>query len=82
MGFRYRPLTSADWEGYDGRRFVHNGHVYVLLDAGLIGYLGLLSFLLGILFRGLKNWRRMPEPYIRGVVLAFSLTITFQDTTL
>jgi hypothetical protein len=74
LGARYRPLTSKDWAGFDGRPFVHNGHIYILLKTGIFGYLGLMVFLLGVLVRGLRYWRRIPDPYLRGIALAFALT--------
>jgi O-antigen ligase len=73
LGVSYRPLTSEDWPGYDGRRFIHNGHVYILLTTGVVGYGALLVFLLSILIRGLRNWRRIPDAYMRGRTLAFAL---------
>jgi O-antigen ligase len=74
LGASYRPLTPKDYENFDGRTFIHNGHVYILLKSGIFGYVGLLWFLLGVLVRGLRHWRRIPEPYTSGIVLAFALT--------
>lgn len=74
LGARYRPLTSRDFEDFDGRNFIHNGHVYIMLKIGVFGYLGLLIFLLGVVIRGLRNWRRIPNTYMSGIVLAFALT--------
>jgi O-antigen ligase len=74
LGARYRPLTLRDYETFDGRRFIHNGHVYILLKTGVFGYVGLLWFMLCVLVRGLRYWRHISEPYMRGIVLAFALT--------
>jgi O-antigen ligase len=74
LGARYRPWTERDHEKFDGRTFIHNGHLYVLLKSGIFGYLGLLWFMLCILVRGLKYWRLIPDPYMRSIVLAFALT--------
>jgi O-antigen ligase len=71
LGVSYRPLTAEDWPGYDGRRFIHNGHVYILLTTGIVG--SLLVFLLSVLIRGLRNWRHIPDSYMRGITLAFAL---------
>lgn len=73
LGARYRPLTAKDHEGFDGRDFIHNGHVYVLLKSGIIAYASLMAFLIIALSRGFKNWRRIPDCYMRAVMLAFSL---------
>jgi O-antigen ligase len=75
LGSRYRPLTSKDHEGFDGRSFIHNGHIYVLLKSGIVAYLGLLWFMLSVVMRGFRHWRRVPDPYMRGICLAFALTI-------
>jgi hypothetical protein len=74
LGSRYRPLTSKDHEGFDGRTFIHNGHMYVLLKSGIVAYIGLLWFMLSVVARGLRYWRQVPDPYMRGIVLAFALT--------
>jgi len=75
LGASYRPWTPGkDWEKFDGRTFIHNGHVWVMLKSGIFAYVGLLWFMLGFFVRGLKYWRRIPDPYMRGIVLAFALT--------
>jgi len=74
LGAKYRPLTSKDYEGFDGRGFIHNGHLYIMLKSGILAYVALLWFLLAVLIRGLSNWQRIPDPYIRGIVVAFALT--------
>ena len=74
LGARYRPLTLRDHKNFDGRSFIHNGHIFVLLKSGVFGYLGLLWFILGVFVRGLRRWRGISEPYLRGIVLAFALT--------
>jgi hypothetical protein len=79
-GAYYRPWTPGkDWVGkdnaeFDGRSWVHNGHVGILLKTGIFGYVGLMWFMVAVLVRGLRCWRRIPDPFIRGVVLAFALT--------
>jgi hypothetical protein len=74
LGARYRPFVPPrDYEGFDGRDFIHNGHVWVVLKAGLFAYIGLMYFSLGIVFRGLRRWRRMREAWMRGLVLGSAL---------
>jgi hypothetical protein len=86
LGAYYRPFTlGKDWgseemsdtdeeEPPDLRSWVHNGHVNILLKTGIFGYAGLMWFMINILARGFRYWRHMTDPYIRGVVLAITLT--------
>ena len=74
-GAEYRPFDSdLDWEGFQGQAYIHNGHMWIILQAGLLGYGWLL--LLSILFivRGLTHWRRAPNYFLGGIVLGFTLT--------
>ena len=47
MGARYRPWDSRlDYRGaggtdHDFRKHIHNGHLWILLQSGLLGYLSL-----------------------------------------
>jgi hypothetical protein len=73
LGTKYRPFVAGkDWVGTDGevhdlRRFIHNGHLSIIVKSGLVGYLSFLVFSLIALVRGFKFWRRNPdhnsEPY-------------------
>lgn len=75
LGARYRPfIPGVDWEEFDGRGYIHNGHLWILLKSGLLGYLCLLWLSLAFLLRGFKYWRRIPDPQMRGAVLGFTLT--------
>lgn len=81
MGARYRPWDPrADWKGpddsssFDGRAYIHNGHLWMLLKSGLLGYLCLVWLSFAFLLRGFKYWRRIPNPQMRGIVLGFTLT--------
>lgn len=74
LGAYYRPLTSKDHKDFDGRAFIHNGHLYVLLKAGGIAYLALIFFTISALVRGLKFWKLIEDGYMKGIVLAFALT--------
>lgn len=74
LGAYYRPLTSKDHKDFDGRAFIHNGHLYVLLKAGGIAYLALICFTILALVRGLRFWKLIEDSYMKGIVLAFALT--------
>lgn len=80
LGARYRPWDPRlDWKapdgsGFDGRAYIHNGHLWILLKSGLLGYLCLLWLSLAFLVRGFEYWRRIPDRQMRGAVLGFTLT--------
>ena len=80
LGARYRPWDprldskGSDGSGFDGRAYTHNGHVWILLKSGLLGYLCLVWLSLAFLIRGFKYWRRIPNSQMRGIVLGFTLT--------
>ncbi|HEX7555157.1 MAG TPA: O-antigen ligase family protein, partial [Leptolinea sp.] len=79
MGFTYRPFDNKMDQtyplsgGFDFRQFIHNGHFWIMLQSGLIGY-GIFMWLsLSFLVRGFKYWRSITEDRYRGVVLGFTL---------
>jgi O-antigen ligase len=79
MGAKYRPLDfridlrDPSLRSFDFRGFIHNGHLRILLQSGLIGYLCLIWLSLGFLIRGFRHWRSITNDRMRGVVLGFTL---------
>jgi O-antigen ligase len=76
MGARYRPWDSrldSKTDTYDFRRHIHNGHLWILLQSGLLGYLSLMWLSVVFLMRGFRYWRSIPDDRMRGVVLGFTL---------
>jgi O-antigen ligase len=79
MGARYRPLDfridqrNPSRRTFDFRGFIHNGHLWILLQSGLIGYLSLMWLSLAFLIRGFRYWRSIANDRMRGVVLGFTL---------
>ena len=76
MGFTYRPWDRRlDILGnpFDFRKFIHNGHLWILLQSGLLGYLAFMWLSLTFLMRGFKYWRSIADHRMRAVVLGFSL---------
>jgi len=77
MGFTYRPwdrrLDGANRarSDYDFRKHIHNSHLWILLQSGLLGYLSFIWLSLAFLTRGLKYWRKVAEIRFRGVVFGF-----------
>ncbi len=79
MGFTYRPYDRRMDESYsvagglDFRKFIHNGHYWIMLQSGLIGYLCFMWLSLAFIIRGFKYWRSITEGRFKGVVLGFTL---------
>jgi O-antigen ligase len=75
MGAMYRPLVQGrDHEYYDGRTYIHNGHVWIILKSGILGYLSWLYLSLAFLYRGFKYWQLINEPWMKAIVLGFTLS--------
>lgn len=79
MGAKFRPrdprLDQRDpnRRSFDLRGFIHNGHLWILLQSGLIGYLSLMWLSVTFLIRGFRYWRSIASNGMRGVVLGFTL---------
>lgn len=75
LGAAYRPLVrDRDREGFDGRTFIHNGHIAIMTKTGLLGYLCYLWFAVVFLYRGFRNWRSVPDPLLRKIVIGCMLS--------
>ncbi|MGD8457116.1 MAG: O-antigen ligase family protein [Anaerolineales bacterium] len=76
LGAEYRPwIPPNDWEGFDGRKYIHNGNVWVLVKGGVLTYLPLLWLVILGIYRGFKYWRSVPESWKRLLVLGFTLSL-------
>jgi O-antigen ligase len=79
IGFAYRPWDARlDWRSAGGsvqdfRNHIHNGHLWILLQSGLLGYLSLIWLSFVFLMRGFRYWRSIVDDRLRGVVLGFTL---------
>lgn len=76
MSARYRPfepLLDSDTSGYDFRRHIHNGYLWILMDTGLIGFLAFMWLSITFVRRGLRNWRSIANDRMRGIALGFTL---------
>lgn len=76
LGARYRDWDlRLDWPGVvDLRDYIHNGHVWVILKTGFLGYFGLVWLSVLFLYRGFKHWRNIPNSHYRGAVLGVTIT--------
>jgi O-antigen ligase len=78
LGAAYRPMDPRldNYTGeYPGIRTntIHNSHLGILLQSGLLGYLSLMWLSLAFLLRGFRNWRKIPNARMRAVVLGITL---------
>ena len=67
-------MQGRDYTGGDYRRFIHNGHVALLLRTGLVGYLLFMLVSVMVLWRGFVYWRDVPDEKYRAVVVGSTLT--------
>ena len=72
LGTLYRPwIPGKDWEGFDGRGWIHNGFYWLLLRTGGIGFISMMGMMLAFVVRGFKYWRTVPHgAYVLGSTLA------------
>jgi O-antigen ligase len=73
----YRPFDSRlDTEGrFVGTRYMHNGHLWLLVKGGIFSYGAFqLAFIL-MIYRGYRFWRFIPDLTLRSVVLTNSLIL-------
>jgi O-antigen ligase len=78
LGATYRPLDPR-LDVLDGQHiedhsdFIHNSHLKILVQSGLLGYASFIWLSVAFLLRGLRNWRKVPSDQMRAVVLGFCL---------
>jgi hypothetical protein len=78
LGAQYRPVdprvdTLERLQKWDATRYMHNGHLWLMVQSGLLGYFFWLWTSLAFLVRGFKGWRYMSDSLVRGSVLGFTL---------
>lgn len=75
LGAKYRPWDRRlDSDHFDGRAYIHNGHLWMLLDIGVVGYLCFAWVSISFVVRGLRHWRFVPDASLRATVLSSVLT--------
>jgi O-antigen ligase len=74
LGATYRPSPlSAEGNDVAFQRWIHNGHVWIMMKTGLLGYFFFACFSIVFLVRGLKYWKAVPDPRLQATVLGFTL---------
>jgi len=76
LGSYFRPYDRRiDGIGasMESTTWIHNGHLWILLDTGLLGYGFFMWLSITFLVRGFRNWRRIQDVRLRGIVLGFTL---------
>jgi hypothetical protein len=69
----YDPRLFIPGSGTYFRTYIHNGHLWILLQSGLLGYFSLMWLSLAFLIRGFRYWRSIVDSRMRAVMLGFSL---------
>lgn len=68
LGASYRPddrrINSS------GTYYIHNGHFWVMLKTGLMGYFFFTWMWIGFIKRSLQNWRQISNRFQKGIVLS------------
>jgi O-antigen ligase len=80
LGNPYRPPLQWEpaWSAENIQWYIHNAYLWVLVDAGLIGFIPFICFYaLGVL-RGLRFWRSIGDSRFRVTVLGFTLGVLGQ----
>jgi O-antigen ligase len=76
LGAYYRPADRRiDYGLITGSSYIHNGHLFILLKTGLVGYLFFMWFMLLFIKRGFQNWKLISDPLFKGIVLSFTAVI-------
>ena len=69
LGSYYRPwLPWIDWDNFDGRGFVHNAHIWIMVKTGLLGYAAFLLFSIMYVTRGIKNASKIKDDTLRAIL--------------
>ena len=69
----YDPRLDSPGLGWDATSYIHNGHLSILVDSGLLGYLAFAGLSLTYIIRGFRYWHIVAVDSFRGVVLGFTL---------
>ncbi|KAA3647822.1 MAG: hypothetical protein DWQ07_02225 [Chloroflexi bacterium] len=76
IGAEYRDWNSLldNPPFYDGRTYIHNGHMWLLMKTGVIGYLAFLLLGGTYVFRAFRKWQSIENELWKAVVIGGALT--------
>jgi hypothetical protein len=66
----FTPISTWDRFAY-----IHDGHLWMMLKTGLLGYFFYILTLILFLKRGFQAWLQNPSPYYKGIVFSFTITV-------
>ena len=79
LGANYRPwdhrIDAGATVSQINAYYIHNGHLWIMLKTGLIGYLFFMWFVLLYIKRAIQNWKRISDPLQSGIILSFATTM-------
>lgn len=76
LGSEYRPFDPRlDYIGVESTLlgYIHNGHFWILVKTGVLGYLSLAAFSVVFLIRSFKHWQHIPNPQMQGYVIGIAV---------
>lgn len=75
LGAIYRPtLDEVDGYNFNGQRYIHNAHFWIMMKTGIPGYVFFIGMGLAMVGRAMWYWSRITAPLLKGVALGFALT--------
>ncbi len=63
----YGPDDKIDW-------FLHNGYLWIMLKMGISGCIPFIWFSFIFVKRGLKNWKKINDKFLKSVVLGSTIS--------
>ncbi|NSW52429.1 MAG: O-antigen ligase family protein [Anaerolineae bacterium] len=74
LGSNYRPfIEGIDYTEFQGQGYTHNGHLWIAMKTGLVGWFFFLTFLITFITNGFRNWRAVSNPRMQTIYLGFTL---------
>lgn len=70
LGNSYRPFE--EWNPKINL-YIHNGYWWILMKMGFLGFIPFLILGVNFLFRGFLMWQKIPDEFLRGMVIGNTL---------
>lgn len=88
LGAKYRPFDpriDTEQRAWDPRGYIHNGHLWIALKMGLIGYCFFVWLSLAFIMRGGREWRHIGDSQLRasslGLIMVYSAVLVASITS-